>query len=88
MSIQSAFEAEGKFPDFKSQYQQIPYQPKTKMYRYIGREWEYNGEHRLTLSLTESGRIKVEEFGGTYKNQFCKTYDDYMAFLKEWEEII
>lgn len=88
MSIQSAFEAEGKFPEFKSQYQQIQYQTKTKMYKYIGREREYNGEHGLVLSLTESGRIKVEEHGRTYKNQFCKTYDDYRAFLKEWEEII
>lgn len=86
MNIQPDFEAEGKFPDFALQYQQIPYQPKTKIYKYIGGEQEYNGEHRLALSLTESGRTKVEESGRLYKNQFCKIYDDYRAFLKEWEE--
>lgn len=73
--------------DFKTMYQKIPYPREAKLFRYLGRELEYNGEHELILSMTEAGRIKAEEFGRTYKNRFCKTYDSYGQFLKEWEEI-
>lgn len=73
--------------DFKKMYQQIPYPREAKLFRYIRRELEYTGEHELVLSITESRRIKAEEFGRTYKNRFYKTYDSYGQFWKEWEEI-
>lgn len=73
--------------DFKTKYQQVSYQREGKLFRYIGREIEYAGEHELIFLTTEAGQVKVEELGRTYKNRFCKTYKDYRCFLKEWEKV-
>lgn len=76
----------GKGMDWKSLYQQEPFESKGKPYRCIC----YNEDIRfgaiidLELSSTRDGRVLVKSL---CKNLFKKTYENYGEFLKEWEGV-
>lgn len=72
--------------DWKSLYQQEPFESKGKPYRCIC----YNEDIRvgeiidLELSVTKIGMVVAKS---VYRNKFTKTYKHYGDFLKEWEEV-
>lgn len=75
-----------KYMDWKSLYQQEPFEHKGKPYRCIchNEDIRFGAVIDLELSLIRDGRVLAKS---VYRNKFKKIYEHYGDFLKEWEEV-
>lgn len=75
-----------KYMDWKSLYQQEPFEHKGKPYRCIchNEDIRFGAVIDLELSLIRDGRVLAKS---VYRNKFKKIYEHYGDFLKEWEAV-